>query len=66
MTVETTTASLPALDTASPSLTPHADTAPALAAASIAPNTRRAYTTALGRLDVWLAETGVPLSDPPP
>ena len=56
--------SLPDPDTALPSLTPHAETAQALAAASIAANTRRAYTTALGRLDTWLAETGVPLIDP--
>ena len=60
---ESPTVSLPTLDTA-PSLMPHTDTAHTLAAASIAPNTRRAYTAALGRLDTWLAETGVPLSDP--
>ena len=60
---ESPTVSLPALDTPS-NLTPYADTAHMLAAASIAPNTRRAYTTALGRLDTWLLEAGVPLSDP--
>ena len=64
MMAETTTVALPDLDTAPPSLAPHADTAQALAAASISANTRRAYTTALGRLDTWLAEMGVPLSDP--
>ena len=64
MMPETTTVALPDLDTAPPNLAPHADTAQALAAASIAPNTRRAYTAALGRLDTWLAEMGVPLSDP--
>ena len=63
MTDTITPVALPDLDTP-PSLTPHADTAHALAAASIAPNTRRAYTTALGRLDTWLAATGVPLTDP--
>ena len=38
--------------------------AQALAVASISANTRRAYTAALGRLDTWIAEMGVPLSDP--
>ena len=61
---ETPPVALPDLDTAPPSLAPHADTAQALAAASIAPNTRRAYTAALGRLDTWLTDMGVPLSDP--
>ena len=60
---ESPTVSLSTLDTA-PSLTPHTDTAHTLAAASIAPNTRRAYTAALGRLDTWLADMGVPLRDP--
>ena len=64
MMAETTTVALPDLDTAPPNLAPHADTAQALAAASISANTRRAYTAALGRLDTWLAEMGVPLSDP--
>jgi len=32
--------------------------------ASISANTRRAYTAALGRLDTWLTDMGVPLSDP--
>ena len=64
MMAETTTVALPDLDTAPPNLAPHADTAQALAAASISTNTRRAYTTALGRLDTWLADMGVPLSDP--
>ena len=64
MMAETTTVVLPDLDPAPPSLVPHADTAQALAAASISANTRRAYTAALGRLDTWLAEMGVPLSDP--
>ena len=50
MTDEETALSLPTLD-ATPSLTPHADTAHTLAAASIAPNTRCVYTAALGRLD---------------
>ena len=61
---ETTTIVLPDLDTALPHLAPHADTAHTLAAASISANTRRAYTAALGRLDTWLADMGVPLSDP--
>ena len=61
---ETTTVVLPDLDTAPPNLAPHADTAQALAAASISANTRRAYTAALGRLDTWLADMCVPLSDP--
>ncbi len=64
MVAETPPVALTDLDTAPSSLAPHADTAQALAAASIAPNTRRAYTTALGRLDTWLADMGVPLSDP--
>ena len=64
MMAETPPVALTDLDTAPSSLAPHADTAQALAAASIAPNTRRAYTTALGRLDTWLADMGVPLSDP--
>lgn len=64
MMAETTTVVLPDLDPAPPSLAPHADTAQALAAASISANTRRAYTAALGRLDTWLMEMGVPLSDP--
>ena len=64
MTAETTTLPLPNPESATSELTPHADTAHMLAAASIAPNTRRAYTTALGRLDTWLAATGVPLTDP--
>ena len=64
MMAETTTVVLPDLDPAPPNLVPHADTAQALAAASISANTRRAYTAALGRLDTWLADMGVPLSDP--
>lgn len=59
---ESLTVSLPAIDPPA-RLTPAVDTAHTLAAASIAPNTRRAYTTALGRLDTWLRETGVPLND---
>ena len=51
MMAETPSVALPDLDPAPPSLAPHADTAQALAAALIAPNTRRAYTAALGRLD---------------
>jgi integrase len=64
MMAESTPVVLPDLDPAPPNLAPHADTAQALAAASISANTRRAYTTALGRLDTWLADMGVPLSDP--
>ena len=51
------------LDTTPPSLTPYADTTQVLAAASIVLNTRRAYPAALGRLDTWCAEMGLPLSD---
>lgn len=59
MMAETTTVALPDLDTAPPNLAPHADTAHALAAASIAPNTRRAYTAVLGRLDTMCGTTFV-------
>lgn len=64
MTTEITPLPLPTPDPALPSLPPHTETAQALAAASIAPNTRRAYTAALGRLDTWLAELDRPLIDP--
>ena len=40
-----------------------AATAPTPPAASTSANTRRAYTTALGRLGTWLVETEVSLSD---
>ncbi len=63
MTVETPTLPLPDPEVAPPSLTLHAETTHALATVSIAPNTRRAYIAALGRLDIWMADTGPPLTD---